>query len=58
MAETYYTVQEVAEKFKVSDRTVRNWIEEGKLEAFKFGREYRIPETSIQALLQASVVGK
>lgn len=51
MTETFYTVQEVAEKFKVSDRTVITWIEEGKLGAFKMGRKYRIPESSITTFL-------
>lgn len=58
LEETYYTIQEIAEKFKVSDRTVRNWIEEGKLEALRFGREFRIPESSLKKMLSNSVVGK
>lgn len=59
MTETFYTVQEVAEKFKVSDRTVLTWIEEGKLGAFKMGRKYRIPESSITTFLEnASTMGK
>jgi excisionase family DNA binding protein len=34
--EEYYTLEEVAEKLKVSRRTVNRWIEDGKLIAVKF----------------------
>lgn len=39
----YYTVQEVAKELMVSKKTVHNWIDEGKLEAFKMGKVVRIP---------------
>jgi excisionase family DNA binding protein len=34
--ETYWTIQQVAEKLQVTDRTVRRWIEDGKLAAVRF----------------------
>lgn len=58
LEETYYTIQEIADLLKVSSRTVRNWINEGKLEALRFGREFRIPETALKMMMSNSVVGK
>jgi excisionase family DNA binding protein len=50
MAE-YYSVEEVAELFGVSRRTVRNWINEGKLEAYVVGgRLIRVLPSSLDAL--------
>ncbi len=39
--EEVYTVQEVAQNLKVSERTVRNWIESRDLPAFPIGK--RVP---------------
>ncbi len=50
MADQYYTVQEVAEIFGFSDRTIRNWIKEGLLRAIQVRREYRIPISAVQEL--------
>lgn len=44
---TYYTLNEVAERLKVTRRTIYNWIKAGKLEALKAGREYRVTEEAI-----------
>ncbi len=47
-----YTVQEVAQNLKVSERTVRNWIESGELPAFPIGkRGYRISKADLQAFI-------
>ena len=40
------TVQEVAEFLKVDVRTVRSWIKQDNLPAFRLGRGYRIPAES------------
>jgi len=34
--EEYFTLEEVAERLKVTRRTVNRWIEDGKLTAVKF----------------------
>jgi excisionase family DNA binding protein len=45
------TVQEVADMYAVSQKTVRNWIKEGKLEAVRIGgRLIRIESRSLDAL--------
>jgi excisionase family DNA binding protein len=47
-----YTVQEVAQNLKVSERTVRNWIESGELPAFPIGkRGYRISKADLQVFI-------
>ncbi|HCF85889.1 MAG TPA: hypothetical protein DEV72_11875, partial [Ktedonobacter sp.] len=50
--EEVYTVQEVAQGLKVSERTVRNWIENGEPPAFPIGkRGYRISKADLQAFV-------
>ena len=45
------TVKEVAQELNVSIRTVRRWISEGKLKAFKIGGVVRIPEEEYQKFI-------
>ena len=51
--ERYFTVEEVAERLKVSHMTVYRWIKTGKLGAYKIGGEFRITERDIERFLQA-----
>ncbi len=49
----YISIAEVADLFGVSERTVRNWISEEKLEAIKVGpRVIRILESSLDLLCE------
>ena len=48
------TVAEVANRLSVSTRTVQRWIDEGKLLAYQFGREYRINEKDFEAFMERS----
>jgi excisionase family DNA binding protein len=50
----FYTVEEVAQLFKVSEQTIRLWIRSGKLESFKIGRGHRIPAESVKQLIAQS----
>ena len=43
----YFTVREVAEILKVTERTIYNLIESGELKAVKVGDLWRIPESSL-----------
>jgi putative resolvase len=45
------SLSEVAGLMGVSERTVRRWIKAGRLKAYKPGRDYRIPETGLRALI-------
>jgi excisionase family DNA binding protein len=50
--ETYHTPQEIADRLKVSRKTVYRWIEGGKIRAIKFEREYRISGSDLEAFLE------
>jgi excisionase family DNA binding protein len=53
MQEKMYTVQEVAQQLRVSERTVRNWIEQDELPAFAIGkRGYRIAESDLLTFIE------
>jgi len=51
--ERYFTVEEVAERLKVSHMTVYRWIKDGKLGDYKIGGEFRITERDVERFLQA-----
>lgn len=49
---SYLTLQEVAESFRVNERTVRRWIKSGDLPAFRVGHHWRIAESDLDAYLK------
>ena len=51
--ERYLTLPEIAERLQVSRRTVYRWIKGGDLNAYQFGREYRITESALKDFLEA-----
>jgi excisionase family DNA binding protein len=54
MEDEIYTVQDVARQMKVSERTVRNWIEKEGLPAFPIGkRGYRIAKADLTLWVEA-----
>jgi excisionase family DNA binding protein len=54
MPDEIYTVQEVAQQMKVSERTVRNWIEKEGLPAFPIGkRGYRVAKVDLDTWVEA-----
>jgi excisionase family DNA binding protein len=50
------TVQEVADRLRVSAQTVRRLIEDGELIAHRIGQQLRIAEEDLQAYLDRTVV--
>lgn len=42
-AETYLTIKEVCQKFRVSRQTLNSWIKKEKIKAIKVDRAVRIP---------------
>ena len=50
----YYTIKEVAEMLKVAYLTVYRWVKDGKIEAYKLGKEYRIKKTDIEKFVEGS----
>jgi len=49
-----YTLKQASEKLGVSIVTLRRYIKQGKLTAKKVGKEYRIAESDVEALLTAT----
>ncbi|KAA5805957.1 MULTISPECIES: helix-turn-helix domain-containing protein [Thermoanaerobacterium] len=49
----FYTVQEVAEMFKVNIHTVYRWIKEGRLNAVKVGDLVRITESELNKFIDS-----
>ena len=55
---TFLTPQEVSEMLRVSIYTVRRWINQGRLPAYKLGRVWRIRGTDFNDwLLHQSTTG-
>lgn len=50
--DTLYTTEEVAEKLKITPRTVREYIQRGELEAIDMGQGYRIYKRDLDAFLE------
>lgn len=46
--ERHYTVSEVAAIYRVVPRTVRNWINDGKMRALRKERLIRVPLSSLR----------
>ncbi len=55
--ESYLTVAEVAEKLKLNQQTVRNWIDQGSLPALRVGRRVRIKRSDFERILEESYNG-
>ena len=51
MDERYFTIEEIATRFKVTRQTVQNWLREGKLDSVKLGRSRRILGSSVDKML-------
>ena len=49
----YLTVRQIADNLGVSVQAVRNWINNGELEAIDLGHGYRIHKNEYQRFLQA-----
>lgn len=50
--EKYYSPEEIAARFNLKPPTIRKWIREGKLRAFKMGSLWRIPEEALQEFIK------
>ena len=56
MEDRYLSLAEVAGILGVSQRTVQRWIHSDRLEAYRPGRDYRIPESAVKTLLEEGKV--
>lgn len=53
--EKFLTCEEVAEVCRVKVTTVWAWIREGKLKAFRLGRDYRVKKEDLDAFIETAV---
>lgn len=47
----FYTIDEFAQEARISTKTVRRWLKEGKIKGKQFGRIWRIPPSELQKIL-------
>lgn len=47
-----YTSDEVADILKVKERTIRQWLRDGKLKGVKIGTHWRIMEEDLQDFIE------
>ncbi len=52
----FHTIQEIAERMRMTPKTVRGWILDGRLGAIKFGRVYRVRDTDLNEFLDKQTV--
>lgn len=50
-----YTAKEVADILKLNERTVRNWINDGKIKAVKLNSEWRVSEEELNKIKKEGV---
>ena len=50
-SERLLTIKEVAEHLRVDPKTVRRWISDGQLAAYKLQREWRISDRDLRKFL-------
>lgn len=48
----YYTIEQVAKMLKVAYLTVYRWIQNGKLIAYKAGKQYRIKKEDLDEFMK------
>jgi excisionase family DNA binding protein len=56
-SDEFLTVAEVAKVLKLNPQTIRNWIDQGALPAYRLGRRVRIGRADFLALLDPSGAG-
>lgn len=55
MSQELYSVEQVASLLNLHVRTVRNYVREGKLNAVRIGKQYRIAREDIEAMTGSSL---
>jgi excisionase family DNA binding protein len=50
--EEMLTLEEVAQRLKISIKTVRRWLQQGRLTGIKMGKLWRVRETELEAFMQ------
>jgi excisionase family DNA binding protein len=56
--ETYWTVSELAERLRLNQQTLRNWIDQGSLPAVRIGRRVRVLNSDFERLVARDAVNQ
>lgn len=48
----YYSIYEVSEMLRVAYLTVYRWIQSGRLNAYKAGKQYRIKQSDLDEFIK------
>ena len=57
MAEIY-TPDEIAEKLKISEQTVRKYLRQEKIKGFKLGNSWRVKEKDLLEFIDGQIASK
>lgn len=52
MEDIFYTLEEIAQKLRVSYMTMYRWVKDGKLKAVKAGKQYRVKQSELDKFLE------
>ena len=55
MEERLLSVKEVADRFGVSDATIRRMVKEGHIAALRFGRQWRVKPGEVERILAEGI---
>lgn len=55
--EKYWLPEELADKLRVSAETVRRALRNKRINGIRFGRQWRIPDSEYQRVLERGLVG-
>jgi excisionase family DNA binding protein len=50
--ENFYSVDEIAAKFKVDEELVRRWLQSNRLSGIKIGKEWRVAESDLLKFIE------
>lgn len=51
MSEALFSISEVAGRLRVHPRTIRNYVRDGRLKAVRIGRQFRVAQSDLEALV-------
>jgi excisionase family DNA binding protein len=51
-------IEDAAKFFRVKPKTVRGYIRDGRLDAMKFGRDYRLTQTALDKFMNENETSK
>lgn len=56
MAEALLTMKDAATQLQFTDETIRSYVQQGKLKAYKIGRKWRFKQSDLDAYIESRAV--